>query len=295
MHVFASQQASDRTIDRVVSLLNCTNRVELGIVASPRGLISGPLTLISTSSTGETIQCSTGVTTLIPVDITYNVNSGDRWKVELDCTTFHNQNDLGDNHHHLVVVVEKEAVFKHLVQNLDLISSSSNKEVNWWEKVIFLTGKGYPDHATKALVKLLSQAKCSRGQKGNVRIIGIFDGDPYGVDIHDCYTEVVEWIGIDPEEFLKNQMDSCHSKSSSSSSLIPLRNDEREIAVRLLRNFKLAQRNGEKGAKTRLTNMLLMGYKVEIEAAYKFDHHHDNGKMGLKGYLEHKLFPLPPC
>ena len=39
-----------------------------------------------------------------------------------------------------------------------------------------------------------------------------------------------------------------------------------------------------------LTEMLLSGYKVEIQAAYSF---HMGGREGLRGYLDHKLSLAP--
>lgn len=42
-------------------------------------------------------------------------------------------------------------------------------------------------------------------------------------------------------------------------------------------------------SRSKLTNMLLTGYKVEIEAAYDFVSPSEDGLRGLIGYLEHKL------
>lgn len=208
--LFSSQQSSDRIIDQVAALLGCADRSELGIVASPRGLLSGRLTLFPPR--GGEVKCEASTTKLIPTEIT------DSWRATLHCDA------EGGCEGHTVLVVEKEAVFKYLIQ-YPLKAS------------VVVTGKGYPDHATRALVQLLSiMGTCERG--GGVRVVGLFDSDPYGVDIHRQYvlsTGGVEWIGVDLEDFLPQPYSEEHGKKSQ---LVQLRTDERTKAVRLLRTLQ---------------------------------------------------------
>lgn len=192
-------------------MLGCTSRAQLGIVASPRGLVSGPLTLHSPGS--GSVRCEERAT-LIPPDLSST------WSVTLSCTDPSVCREQG----HTVLVVEKEAVFKHLLQQQPLMHGG---------ELVLVTGKGYPDYATRALLTLLSSAKCERG--GEARVVGLFDGDPYGVDIHRHYTMhacEVEWLGIDLADFTQQS-----NTEEENQQLVPLRNDERAKAVRLLRTF----------------------------------------------------------
>nr|WJN25134.1 meiosis-specific topoisomerase [Pseudozyma thailandica] len=258
LNLFSSQQASDRIIEQVLTLLGCTDRVECGIVASPRGMLSGALTLVS-PSTQVQVKVEMGSSHLIPTEINAS------WTANLACTDV---NCRG----HFVVVVEKEAVFKTLVQLSPPLCGG---------KAIIVTGKGYPDHATKALVSVLATSTCAHG--GTVSMVGMFDGDPYGVDIHRQYSTALatrmrmRWTGVDVVDFLPNQTIPERARGV----LVQLRNDERAKAIRLLN--VLDDSEEDRSTKTRLTAMLLCGYKVELEAAYDFP----NG--GLRGYIEHKL------
>lgn len=75
-----------------------------------------------------------------------------------------------------VLVVEKEAVFNslcqfHLVDHPALIGQG-----------LLITGKGYPDIATRHLVNYLADALPQ-----SVPILALVDGDPYGLDILSVY------------------------------------------------------------------------------------------------------------
>ncbi|TKY89480.1 hypothetical protein EX895_002011 [Sporisorium graminicola] len=272
LHLFATQQASDRTIALLVTLLGCTDRLQLNIVASPRGLVSGPLTLCPPC--GEAIECRPGATTIIPTEISAG------WSVDLRCEPGTHAGTHAQRH--LVLIVEKEAAFKQIVQfrpDTKEVEGNGGGRIDW-SKVVVVTAKGYPDCATRVLVQLLTASDC------DVRVVGLFDGDPYGVDIarHFQSSGKVEWIGVDTAEFLPAPT------GPSSSALVPLRNDERATAVRLLNSLKGSQE--DECARARLTGMLLTGYKVEIEAAYNFAPPSRMGlgtPRGLIGYIEYKL------
>jgi hypothetical protein len=111
----------------------------------------------------------------------------------------------------VVLVVEKACVFQRL---LDLQLGSD---------LIVVTACGYADAATLELVRLLAAAPCPAG----VRVCGLFDGDPYGVDIHMhyCAATPIQWLGVDADEF--DLAPQTHTA---------LRADERTKAMRLLRH-----------------------------------------------------------
>nr|DBA11472.1 TPA_inf: SPO11 [Sporisorium graminicola] len=217
------ETASDRTIALLVTLLGCTDRLQLNIVASPRGLVSGPLTLCPPC--GEAIECRPGATTIIPTEISAG------WSVDLRCEPGTHAGTHAQRH--LVLIVEKEAAFKQIVQfrpDTKEVEGNGGGRIDW-SKVVVVTAKGYPDCATRVLVQLLTASDC------DVRVVGLFDGDPYGVDIarHFQSSGKVEWIGVDTAEFLPAPT------GPSSSALVPLRNDERATAVRLLNSLKGSQ------------------------------------------------------
>nr|WJN25132.1 meiosis-specific topoisomerase [Pseudozyma flocculosa] len=251
LHLFSTQQASDRIVTQLLALLQCT-RFELNIVASPRGLFCGALTIRSPASA---LECLAAQPTLIPPEI---AGEGARWSVDLHCA--------GCCAGHTLLLVEKEAVFKHLLQ----VGVGQGQEGKW-DGWVMLTAKGYPDHASRRLVQLVCAA-CE------VRVVGLFDGDPYGVDIyrHFSHAARIEWIGIDVQDFLRVP-----------TTLVPLRNDERSTAVRLLRSLT----DSPDDVRMRLTTILLTGYKVEIEAAYDFTPPSSGlgEPSGLAGYIEYKL------
>lgn len=286
LDLFPSQQASNRIIDQVVTLLGCRDRLELGIVASPRGIISGSLRLIPPfASPEQVVECKLRQTTIIPTEI--SIDTG--WAIEMHCS------GREANVEHLVIVVEKEAVFKALLQHGPSPEHENCRGIQW-NNVILLTAKGYPDHATRSLVQLLDQHTCWRC-RGAVKMVGLFDADPYGVDIHrqfQLHTPVrgIEWLGVDLADFLPTSAaESEESSSVATAALVPLRNDERLIAARLLRGSGDSKADLE--SRARLTGMLLSGYKVEIEAAYGFSSAKPLGeavnRSGLVGYIENKL------
>ncbi|KAI3482554.1 hypothetical protein L1887_54795 [Cichorium endivia] len=229
-------RASDLVVERLAQLLGCT-RGALGIVASTRGLISGSMHLRSPD--GRAVHSVRGETQRMPADMSA------AWSVHLTCPE--------DCRGHVVLVVEKACVFQRL---LDLQLGSD---------LILVTACGYADAATLELVRLLAAAPCPAG----VRVCGLFDGDPYGVDIHMhyCAATPIQWLAVDADEF--DLAPQTHTA---------LRADERTKAMRLLRHPSPVRETHRR----RLTSMLLDGYKVQIDAAY-------NWTGGLGAYLQHKL------
>ncbi|KAI8993685.1 Spo11/DNA topoisomerase VI subunit A [Pilobolus umbonatus] len=72
-----------------------------------------------------------------------------------------------------VIVIEKEATFRHL--------ASSGFCQSLPESCILITGKGYPDLATRQLIKYFSIHYKS------IPILALMDNDPHGLDIYATY------------------------------------------------------------------------------------------------------------
>lgn len=128
---------------------NSTWKIDrLDLLPTSKGLVAGELTL--TLADNRIIDCTVSGGALIP-HLASNVISV-RSKARL------------------VLIVEKDAVFQKLLE--DDCTSSLN--------CILVTGKGYPDVATRMLVKLLSE-------KLELPVYIIVDADPFGVDIMCVY------------------------------------------------------------------------------------------------------------
>ncbi|KAF7782146.1 hypothetical protein Agabi119p4_1522 [Agaricus bisporus var. burnettii] len=189
---------SQRTVDTLVDDLAATfdlDRSSLNIRASSKGLICGSgLTIYLTS--GETVRPTDTKATLIP--------AGE------DISSFG---------------LSEDAVFQTLC-NLEITNSHdfpgrglliTVRVARRSTSGIFLTkcldkGKGYPDIATRHLVKTLADCLPPR-----IPIMALVDGDPYGLDILSVYKygsralkhenerlaagDGVVWIGIWASEF----------------------------------------------------------------------------------------------
>ncbi|XP_043799106.1 meiotic recombination protein W68 [Apis laboriosa] len=171
------QRCLDQAVHHVANLLNCAPW-ELNLLPTSKGLVAGELTL--TLADNRIIDCTVAGGALIP-HLASNVISV-RSKAKL------------------VLIVEKDAVFQKLLE--DDCTSSLN--------CILVTGKGYPDVATRMLVKLLSE-------KLELPVYIIVDADPFGIDIMCVYRfgsaalsrereslacSNVRWLGIHPSELL---------------------------------------------------------------------------------------------
>lgn len=107
----------------------------------------------------------------------------------------------------MIVVVEKETVYHRLVEELNSGASTSILQ-----KCIFITGKGYPDMATRACLSSISRAN------PNLPVVGFCDCNPFGVHVLHTYmsggsadslnweerdmlaTPRLEWIGLYPSQ-----------------------------------------------------------------------------------------------
>lgn len=147
--LFRSQRVVDQLIDDICATLD-VNRPELCVAAAAKGLVAGNISW--KLQNGASRQCDMaegGV--LIPT----SAMMGDI--------------QLGEEVE-FILVVEKEAVFKTLC-------GSASKFIQ--EKCVLVTGKGYPDVATREL--------CSRLSEGSREMLAVVDYDPHGIEIFQTY------------------------------------------------------------------------------------------------------------
>ncbi|CAK9828508.1 Meiotic recombination protein SPO11 [Anthophora retusa] len=171
------QRHLDHAVNQVANLLNCAPW-ELNLLPTSKGLAAGELAI--TLIDNRIVDCKVPGGALIPIMASNVISVRARAK--------------------MVLIVEKDAVFQKLLED-DCTTSLC---------CILVTGKGYPDVATRMLVKLLSE-------KLELPVYAIVDADPFGVDIMCVYRfgsstlskereslacPSVRWLGIHPSELL---------------------------------------------------------------------------------------------
>ncbi|KAI4481968.1 hypothetical protein M0804_008987 [Polistes exclamans] len=169
------QQYVDLAVNNVAEILNCAPW-DLRLIGSSKGLAAGDLTLYFTDN--QIIDCRVPGGVLIPQIISNVISIRTNGK--------------------FVLVVEKDTIFQKLLEE------NITKLLN----CILITGKGYPDIATRMLIKLLSE-------KVNLPIYILVDADPFGVDIMCVYRfgssnlskrndnlacPAIRWLGVHPSE-----------------------------------------------------------------------------------------------
>ncbi|CAE6427164.1 unnamed protein product [Rhizoctonia solani] len=177
VELFGKQSVSDALVDDLAATLGLT-RGDLGIRAALKGLFCGSALTLTTSK-GEIIRGMDFEETLIPVGediVNVNIDKDLAW----------------------ALIVEKEAIFQTLCT---LGFASVHESIG---RGIMITGKGYPDLATRQLVSVFSNELPER-----IPILCLVDADPHGMEILSVYkfgskilahedvaAERVQWIGV---------------------------------------------------------------------------------------------------
>lgn len=240
----------DKVVDDLAATID-TTRAQLNIRASPKGLIcSGGLSIRTVG--GDVIHVTESEGTLIPVP------------EDIASFDFSNKIDW-------VLVVEKEAVFQTLRQLCFVRHPFSRRGTG-----VMITGKGYPDLATRQMVKTLSENlpstyvvpsfSSSATIFSRVPFVTLVDGDAYGLDIasvykfgsvtlrHESYRLAVpriECIGVWASELASLGIDKC--------ALLPISRADEKKARSMLRR-ELPDR-----WKKELVHMLYTRRKAETE------------------------------
>ncbi|KAF9811994.1 hypothetical protein SFRURICE_021351 [Spodoptera frugiperda] len=206
----------------------------LGIVATAKGLIAGPLTLHLRD--GSVVDCTAPGGVLIPQDIV-----GIK---EFQSTAKY------------ILVVEKDAIFQKLLDEGALLRLGP---------VIIITGKGYPDVCTRQLLNRL----CSELR---LRALALVDADPHGYEIFLTYkygslsqSHLSSSLACSSLVMLGARHSDVMTLAPTEARLPLTELDKRKI-VNLLKRPYL--NNSQAGAciKEELTVMLSSGTKAEIEA-----------------------------
>ena len=187
---FRSQRECDTAIWDVCTLLQVP-RHSLGLQASSRGWFCGDVQLVDIHNgtpqwNGHTYRGEQGC----PISSDWLLPSKNR-SFTLDRTTTAM----------CIVVIEKEGIYQRLVQD----------GFCYKHRCILVTGKGFPDLATRACVYTLHHIL-------HLPVYGLADCDPFGVAVLNCYlggtvdtattgngrgdryTVPIQWLGLRPSQ-----------------------------------------------------------------------------------------------
>ena len=164
-----------------------------------------------------------------------------------------------------IVVIEKEATFRS-------IASST-----FWNSIsmhgIVITGKGYPDIATRALLHFLSMPSPQNGF-GSPPVFGLADCDPDGLAILSIYRNgsnalahendnlcvpQLQWLGLRVEHMMDEKL--LHN----SQGLLSLTARDRRKAVKMLECCVASEDEEESHVRGALQSMLILNTKAELQ------------------------------
>ncbi|XP_028039806.1 meiotic recombination protein SPO11 [Bombyx mandarina] len=205
----------------------------LGIVATAKGLIAGPLTIKHRDGFQTDCMASGGV--LIPQDV--------NGIIEFQSTAKY------------ILVVEKDAIFQKLLDEGALIRLGP---------VIILTGKGYPDVCTRQLL-------CRLCKELRLRALALVDADPHGYEIFLTYkygslaqSHLSSSLACSSIVMLGARHHDAMTLAPTEARLALTERDKRKL-LSLLKRPYLDNSNGGR-IREELQVMLSSGTKAEIEA-----------------------------
>ena len=208
-HLFKTQAECNNSILEVGMLLGL-KRYDMNIVPSSKGLVAGPLQFKFNDSegagAGTTAGALGGWSSCFETDLEdAGILISSKWT---SCSSEDIDLQLRVAETRYLIVVEKEGVFRRLVKE------------NFCKRVpcIMVTGCGFPDMATRALVSKVSS------RFPDLIVVGLCDYNPYGIALLLSYrfssqasafeglgfqTEELKWLGL-----RSSQIDTMRSDSS---------------------------------------------------------------------------------
>ncbi|GMI17739.1 hypothetical protein TrLO_g14842 [Triparma laevis f. longispina] len=250
---FRNQPECDTAIFEAARLLN-VERGSLGIFASPKGWICGKLTMTTSSVTSRydslpSIQ-GTPITSEWLTSSAPTLKRGDDQMLEEGRAYF-------ESDARVIIVVEKEGVYMRL------------SEDRFFDKLdcIVVTGKGIPDLATRACVKILSTEL-------DIPVLGLCDCNPYGLQVLLTYRKGgtarstrdasfmasnTQWLGLRPSQAVRLAEDG--KLPNSVFQQLTARDISKISSLMKVPYIKSSQQYNDE-----LEQMLESGWKMELEA-----------------------------
>ncbi|THZ62229.1 DNA topoisomerase IV, alpha subunit [Aureobasidium pullulans] len=164
-----------------------------------------------------------------------------------------------------ILVVEKEATFQ------SIISSEFWQEMMW--HAVIVTGKGYPDIATRAIARFMSIASPQNGF-AEPPVFGLVDYDPDGMAILHTYKHgskkmsednaalivpTIQWMGLRSRDIT----DEDHTHRNQG--LMPLTRRDRHKARKMLEWEQFSDLEEAAQWRRELQVMLMLNLKAEIQ------------------------------
>lgn len=243
--LFGCQTHVDRYVDDIACTLGIS-RSALNVTAVAKGLVFGAFTICRRD--GSTVSAANSKEGILISNLKgiLSVNmSAVKW----------------------VVVVEKEASFRSIVAS------------SFWDQLlsegVLITGKGYPDLATRAFLCFISAPSPQNGF-ASPPVYGLADFDPDGLAILSTYkhgsialahenaylrTPQLQWLGLRSEHIVLG-VDNVHA----SQGLLTLTTRDRARARKMLERACLKQDDGDDShLQTELQIMLMLNRKAELQ------------------------------
>ncbi|KAI9006326.1 Spo11/DNA topoisomerase VI subunit A [Hyaloraphidium curvatum] len=229
--LFKNQRTSDKAIEDLAKAL-AVPRSALHVHASSRGLVAGGLTIELKNGSVSCVSANDqGVLVPPPEDVI---------GVELE-----------DNVH-VVLLVEKEASFRHLVPRCP-------------SSILLVTGKGYPDASTRNLLRMIERR--IEDDESEVQLLALVDCDPWGMDIYLNTKQGPKNKpdeGIGSLELLGLMCDDLSRYSIGHNRLLPLSAADIKKGHRILELF-LSNEGPDADVAQEIQTMLWMGAKAELQ------------------------------
>jgi len=256
---FRNQRECDGVILDVAKILGVSRR-SLGLSASPKGWFCGcvEITRVGTlSSSGKDVSgCidGTALSSIQGLPITKEWTERDS---STGCTSDGVEIKIRSKDAKVILVIEKEGVYNRL----------SEERIFDRFPCILVTGKGFPDLATRALVSTLHNEL-------ELPVIGLCDCNPYGISVlslYHCagermgvdgrmrYSVPIQWLGLRPSEVARLKDDLPETVFQKLTDL-----DKKRMSSLLDPNHEFLSEEDEEEVR----GMEDAGYKVELEALY---------------------------
>ncbi|RMY74342.1 hypothetical protein D0863_03304 [Hortaea werneckii] len=242
--LFGKQAIVDRYVDDLAFTFNVP-RSALNVAAAAKGLLVGKINFCRRD--GSSVDCGTDRDGMLIPDLKH-ILSVDMKAVKQ------------------IIVVEKEASFRSLAGS------------SCWETIsnetVLITGKGYPDIATRAMLRFLSTPSPHNGFSSPL-VFGLADYDPDGIAILDVYKHGSaamrhENLGLKVEKLSRLGLNSGHiitsrDEAHADQGLLTLTARDRSKACKMLE--RRSQDGGAKKDTTRreLQIMLMLNIKAELQ------------------------------
>ncbi|CAO3681829.1 unnamed protein product [Rhizopus stolonifer] len=281
VNLFVTQSVVDIIVDDISCHYNVP-RSALNVSAASKGLVFGPILIQFKNN--KMIDCMTPMPELDSLDeqgfLIPPVNQISEIYCKAKC----------------MIIIEKEATFRHLV-SIGFCQTLP-------ESCVLVTGKGYPDLATRQFVKRFSK------DYSHLPILALMDNDPHGLDIYATYKWGARAFAFDVFNLAVQNIRliglTCQDRINfdiSKSHYIPLTMRDRSKCLNMIKTHSSDEIPGSSQMRDRgwkdsdsqvttlahrayvneIFELLRTNYKCELQSLYS------SGPYGLSDFLVNKL------